>query len=255
MSTLSVVIVARDEERNIEACLESVRWADELILVDAGSSDNTVELARRFNPRVLRREWEGFGPTKEFGVAQAAGDWILSLDADERVTPELAEEIREVVRGGKSGFAGYMVRRRAYFLGRWMKHGGWYPGWVIRLFRRGNGLFDQALVHEQIRVSGSVGRLSGDLIHLTDPDLGHYLRKFNRFTSLGALQIRERGRSARPWDFCARPPLAFLRMFILKTGFLDGTHGLLLALLSSTAVLIKYAKLWELEHYPRSQPF
>jgi glycosyltransferase involved in cell wall biosynthesis len=254
VSKLSVVVITRDEERNIEACLESVHWANEIVVVDTGSTDRTLELAQRFRPRLVSFPWQGFGAAKAHAVSQASHEWIFSLDADERVTPDLAAEIENVVRTDGAGFDAYSVRRRAYFLGRWMKHGGWYPGWVVRLFRRSAGTFDSAVVHEEVHVSGKTGRLAGELLHFTDPSFDHYLGKFNRFTSLGALRLRADGQRGHWRDMVIRPPLAFMRMYLARRGFLDGSHGLLLALLSAGAVFTKYAKLWELDHCRESLP-
>ncbi|MBM2841009.1 MAG: glycosyl transferase family 2, partial [Bacteroidetes bacterium] len=182
MGTLSVVTITLNEERNIAECLASVHWADELIVVDSGSTDRTMELARQYTSKVLSVEWKGYGATKNYALDQAAGDWVLWLDADERVTPPLADEIKQVIAGNGEA-SGYSVARRAYFLGRWIKHCGWYPSRVTRLFRRAQGRFSENRVHEQLIVQGSVGALQNDLMHYTDPDLQHYFAKFNRYTS------------------------------------------------------------------------
>ncbi len=245
MATLSVVTLTMNEERNIVDCLESVRWADQLIVVDSGSTDNTVELAKRFTADVFVRGWEGYGAARNFALSRATGDWIFWLDADERVTPELAGEIKSVLRDDRGAPTGYLVARRAYFLGRWIRHSGWYPSRVTRMFRRGKGAFNESRVHEQLMMDGSVAAFQNDLIHYTDPTLEHYFTKFNSYTSLAADDMLAAGRRFSPLDLLFRPPFLFLKMYILRLGFLDGLQGLILALLSAAYVFTKYAKLWE----------
>lgn len=245
MAHLSVIVITYNEEQNIEECLESVCWADEIIVVDAYSQDRTVELARKYTNRVYLREWAGYAPAKQFALEQATGDWVLWIDADERVTPELANQIREVVSRDENPFGGYYLPRRAYFLGRWIEHCGWYPGYVCRLFRRDRAHFDGALVHESVRVNGEIGCLQGDLIHYTDRDLEHYFHKFNEFTSLAAAQLFQDGRRFRLIDLLFRPLFTFFKTYIFKMGFLDGIQGFILSVLSSNYVFTKYAKLWE----------
>lgn len=245
MPSLTVVVLTLNEEANIAACLEGVRWAEELMVLDSGSTDRTVEIARRFTPHVLSVEWKGYGATRNLGLDRASSDWVLWLDADERVTPELAAEIRAVMALGTEEPAAYDVARRAYFLGKWIRHAGWYPGRVTRLFRHGSARFNSARVHEQLVVAGATGSLRNDLLHYTDPDLEHYLRKFNRYTTLAAEELHAAGRRAGVWDLTVRPLFAFVRMYILRLGVLDGMHGLILCVLSAGYVFTKYAKLWE----------
>ncbi len=243
MAKLSVLVLAKNEEHNIEACLESVRWADEIVVVDTGSADDTVEKAQKWTPRVLTTEWLGFAGTKNWGLEHVTGDWVLWLDADERVTPELAEEIRAVLSQGSQD--GYEIPRKANFLGHWILHGGWYPGFVLRLIRRELAHFEESRVHEGLRRPPKVGRLRNPLLHYTDPTLEHYLTKFNRYTSLAAEDLKEKGRRFHLTDLLFRPVHLFLKMYIFKAGFLDGMAGFLLAQLSAFYVFTKYAKLFE----------
>jgi glycosyltransferase involved in cell wall biosynthesis len=245
MATLTVITLTLNEERNIRECLESARWADELIVVDSGSSDRTVEIARSFTSKVFTVTWQGYGATRNFAHEKASGDWILWLDADERVTPDLAGEIRGILQDDLQSVDGYAIARRAYFLGRWIRHSGWYPGRVVRLFRRGKGRFSETRVHEQLQIDGAVVTTRHDLLHLTDPDLVHYLSKFNTYTSLAAEDMINAGRRFRFRDLLLRPPFQFVKMYILRGGFLDGIEGFILAVLSSAYVFAKYAKLWE----------
>jgi glycosyltransferase involved in cell wall biosynthesis len=244
MHRLSVVVVTLNEERNIVDCLRSAPFADEIVVLDSRSEDRTVELARDFTDKVYLTDFEGYGKLKREAVEKATGDWILSIDADERVTPDLAEEILAAVRAD-DGCAGYLIPRKTQFLGRWMVHGGWYPGHVLRLFRRDVGEFTDSLVHEYVSIRGRVGRLRSDLLHFSDPDLRHYLRKLDKFTSLSADELLQAGRKVGLLDLTLRPLFTFLKMYVLRRGFLDGIHGLILGLLSSVHVLVKYAKLWD----------
>jgi glycosyltransferase involved in cell wall biosynthesis len=250
MATLTVITLTLNEEQNIRECLASARWADELIVIDSGSTDRTVEYARTVTDRVFGIEWKGYGAARNFALTHASGDWILWLDADERVTPELAEEIRAIVRNDASDVAGYAIARRAYFLGRWIKHSGWYPGRVVRLFRKGKGVFSENRVHEQLRIDGLTVNTRHDLLHLTDPDLHHYMAKFNRYTSLAADDMTAAGRRFSLCDLLVRPPFMFVKMYLLRLGFLDGVEGFILAVLSSAYVFTKYAKLRERRNDP-----
>jgi glycosyltransferase involved in cell wall biosynthesis len=254
MATLSVVTITLNEEQNIAACLDSVRWADEVIVLDSGSTDRTVEIAKAYTPHVLHVQWQGYGGTRNSALQRATGDWILWLDADERVTPELAEEIRRMLKSADPHVAGFAVARRAFFLGRWIRHSGWYPSRVVRLFRKSSGLFTETHVHEQLKIDGPVVNLRHDLLHYTDPDLFHYFAKYNRYTSLAAQDIASSGRRFSVLDLLVRPPFLFVKMYILRLGVLDGMEGLILAVVSASYVFTKYAKLWELQfHSPRRQ--
>lgn len=243
--SLSVIIIARNEAWRIEACLKSARFADEIVLVDSGSTDDTVAIAREYADRVIETEWRGYGATKQLALEHAAGDWVLWLDADERVPPDLRDEILATVDTGEH--AGYRIARKTLFLGHWIRHCGWYPGYVLRLFRReADPRFTEDQVHESLRIRGPTGDLSRPLVHDTDPTLHHYLVKFNSFTSLGARQLYLSGRRFRLTDLVFRPIFTLLKMYVLKRGFLDGLPGLILCGLSACYVFTKYAKLWHL---------
>jgi glycosyltransferase involved in cell wall biosynthesis len=231
---ITVITLTLNEERNIRECLETVRWADEIIVVDSGSADRTVEIAKEFTPHVHVISWPGYGPAKNYALERASGEWILWLDADERVTPELAREIGSLLDRPEVGESGFAMARRAYFLGRWIRHAGWYPSRVVRLFRRG-----------RLELEGRVGVTQHDLLHFTDPDLHHYLMKFNRYTTLAAEEMERNGRRSRVPDLLLRPLFQFVKMYLFRRGFLDGIEGFILSILSSAYVFVKYAKLWE----------
>ena len=245
MSKISCVIITYNESRNIRRCLESVNWVDEIVVVDSHSTDDTRDIAAAFTDRIHKLKWSGFGPAKEYARGKATGDWILSVDADEVVPGDLKEEIQRVTES-QGSLDGYLLSRRSNFLGRWIRHGGWYPDLVLRLFRIEKGRFTGRVVHEEVRINGSIGRLKSDLLHHTDPDFDHYLKKLNRYTSLDAVQLLSEGRKAGVLDILFRPVLTFVKMYFFKRGFLDGLPGLILAVSSSFHVFSKYVKLWHL---------
>jgi glycosyltransferase involved in cell wall biosynthesis len=245
MNSCSVIVITKNEEANIGACLGSVRWASQIVVVDAGSTDGTVAIARTFTPHVHVREWEGFGPTKNFAVSQCTGEWVLWLDADEQVTEALRDEMLAAIEKAPLEVTGFSMPRRANFLGRWIDHCGWYPGRVTRLFRRQAGRFSAHRVHERLDLTGRVQPLHSDLLHFTDPNLHHYFEKFNRYTSLAAEELEGKGASAGLSDLLVRPVWMFIRMYVLRLGFLDGIPGLILCVNSAGYVFTKYAKLWE----------
>lgn len=241
---LSAVVITLNEERHLRRCLESVAWADEIVVVDAESQDKTVQVAREFSDRVIVRPWAGFTAQKNFALEQAAGDWIFSLDADEEAAPELREEIMALVTDARAA-DGYAVRRQNMFLGRVIRHGGLYPDWQIRLFRRGRARFGERAVHESVTVEGPVGRLQGHLVHRSYEGVADFIDRANRYSSLAAEQMVREGRRVRAGDLLLRPLGRFLSMYVVKRGFLDGRRGLLLATLYAYYVFMRSAKLWE----------
>ncbi len=251
MATLSVVLIVKDEAANIDACLASVDWADEVVVLDSGSSDDTVARARARNARVeISADWPGYGRQRQRAQALATGDWILMIDADERVTSELAERIRAVVRADDRSHA-WALPRLSWCFGRYIRHGGWYPDYVVRLYPRGRGRYDEALVHEKVVLDDGVrvGRLEGDLLHFTYDSLRHYLVKSAHYAEAWADQRERRGKRASVAQGAVHAFGCFARMYLLRGGFLDGRAGLLLALLSAHSTFNKYADLWL-----RSQP-
>jgi glycosyltransferase involved in cell wall biosynthesis len=244
---VSAIVITRNEERNIAGCLASVSWADEIVVVDAESADRTSELARAFTQNVIVAPWEGFAAAKNLALRHTTCEWAFWIDADERASPELGKEVAGLVRGeGAAPHDGYEVARRAFFIGKWIRHCGWYPGYVVRLFRKGAGVFTRTRVHERLELRGSTGRLSNDLEHYTDETLYHYFTKLNSYTTLAAQDANEGGKRSSVLDLLARPAYMFFRMYFLRLGFLDGAHGLTLSLLSASYVFAKHAKLREL---------
>jgi glycosyltransferase involved in cell wall biosynthesis len=241
---LSVVVVTLNEEERLRACLESVAWADEVVVVDALSHDKTAQIAREFTDQVIVRPWPGFAAQKNFGLAEASGDWILSLDADEQVSAELREEILRVL-ADDGPYDAYRVPRRNLFGGQWVRRGGLWPDWQLRLFRRGRGRFVERAVHESVGVTGTVGRCRGALVHRSYRNVADFLARADRYSTLAAEEAVAQGRRARVSDLLLRPLGRFLAMYVVQGGFLDGWRGFLLATLYAYYVLIRSAKIWE----------
>ncbi|UCG62697.1 MAG: glycosyltransferase family 2 protein [Candidatus Zixiibacteriota bacterium] len=245
MNPVSVVVISKDEEKNIGRCLQSVSWADEIVVVDGGSTDRTLDIAREFNAIIINRSWSGYGPAKQQGVNRATSDWILSIDADEEVSPKLRDEIKDVVNLD-GDVAGYYIRRKTLFLGRWIKHCGWYPDYILRLFRKSRGDFNDAVVHEKVCVNGRLKHLESELLHYSYPTLEDYFRKFNWYTTLGAEEAYKKGVRAGWFDIVIKPILSFISHYVLRQGFRDGLEGFMVSALSAVAVLAKYGKLREI---------
>jgi glycosyltransferase involved in cell wall biosynthesis len=244
--TISAVVIANNEERNIARCLDSLAWADEIVLIDSESSDRTVEIAKAYGALVTTRSWNGFGPTKQAAVELATSEWILSIDADEVVTPALAAQIRQKIDGA-SDVSGYYIKRRTLFMGRWIQYCGWYPDRVLRLFRKSRGRFDDALVHERVVLEGHSANIEEDILHYSYPDLETYMAKFGRYMALGAEELHTKGRRAGLIDLTIRPAASFFKHYVARQGFRDGVPGLVISTMSSVAVFVKYSKLWEMQ--------
>jgi glycosyltransferase involved in cell wall biosynthesis len=242
MTPVSVVVITRNEEANLPRCLSSVSWVDEIVVVDSGSVDHTTEIAEAHRARVHHYDWRGYGAAKQYGVDQTANDWVLSLDADEALSEPLSAEIRRALDRG-DGPVGYDMPRLTNFLGRWIRHCGWYPDRVVRLFRKSKGHFDGAFIHERVVLDGQLGHLQAELLHYSYPNLETYFEKFNRYTTMGAEQAHRKGRRTSWFDLMVRPPVSFLKHYVTKQGFRDGLEGFTISVLSSAAVLAKYAKL------------
>lgn len=244
MTRLSVAIITWNEEERLRPCLESASWADDLVVVDAESTDKTVQVAREFTDRIWIRPWPGFAVQKNFALEQAAGEWVLSLDADEQVTPELRGEIERVIAADGPA-DGYAIPRKNFFWGAWVRHGRLYPDYQRRLFRRGRGRFVERPVHESVEIRGSVGRLGAPLLHHSYRSLEEFVQRSNRYSTLAAEEWIRSGRSVGMADLVLRPLGRFLSMYLLHRGFLDGWRGLLLATLYAHYVFLRTTKVWE----------
>jgi glycosyltransferase involved in cell wall biosynthesis len=243
---VTVTIITLNESRHIAAAIDSAAWADEVLVVDSGSTDDTVSIAAAGGARVMTRTWPGYVDQKNYAASVASYDWIFSLDADERVTPALAAEVRETVDGSPAERA-FRVPRVTFHLGRWVRTTDFYPDYQTRLYDRRAARWQGKYVHESIAADGPVGQLKNELQHYSYRDLSDHLDRINRYSTLAAQQMLESGRRASPADLLLHPPAAFLRNYVLRGGFADGMAGLTISLVNSYSVLLKFAKLWELQ--------
>ena len=247
--TLTVVIVAKNESRNIADCVRSVAFADEVLVLDSGSTDDTADLARQAGARVLTTDWPGYGPQVARGFGLAQGEWVLSLDADERVTPALAAEVQAAIRSGTH--AGYRIPRLSEFVGRFIHHGGWRPDHTLRLGRRSLAGFTDHFLHAHMTVDGPVGELQASLIHYSYPDLHDVLEKLDRYSTGHARDMHARGKRSGLGKAVVHGFFAFVRTYLLRRGFLDGDRGLMLAIYNAEYTYYKYLKLMFLHAPPR----
>jgi glycosyltransferase involved in cell wall biosynthesis len=242
MPLLSAIVITRNEAANIGGCLDGLSFCDERIVVDCGSSDATVEIARKKGARVELHDWSGFGPQKNFALSLATGAWVFSIDADERVTPALANEIKAAVAYAIAD--GFELPRLSSFCGRVMRHSGWYPDYVLRLFRRGKARFDDAVVHERVICDGTVQRLKEPLIHHPVEKLEDALARMDRYSTASAAALVASGRHVSFLSGISHGLYAFLRTYFLKLGFLDGAEGFLLAIANAEGSYYRYMKAW-----------
>lgn len=241
---ISAVLITRNEEAALPACLASLDWVDEIVVLDSGSMDRTCDIARSAGAHVIESpDWPGFGPQKNRAISHATGDWVLSIDADERVSPELADQIRRVV-SSPGAVQAYGIARLSSYCGRYMRHSGWWPDHVTRLFRRGKARFSDDLVHERLVVDGEVGQLTGTLLHESFDSLEQVLEKVNRYSSLSAEQMNANGRRGGVATAVLHGVGAFFRTYVLKAGFLDGREGFMLAVSNAEGAYYKYVKLF-----------
>jgi (heptosyl)LPS beta-1,4-glucosyltransferase len=248
---VSVTIIALNEAEHLGAAIDSAGWADEILLVDSGSTDATLDIARGRGVTVLCRPWSGYVDQKNFAAERAAHDWIFSLDADERIPPPLAAEIRAVVAADPT-LRGYRVPRVTYHLGRWIRTTDFYPDYQTRLYDRRSARWRGKYVHESVAVDGPIGQLRNELEHYSYRDLRDQLDRINHYTTLAARQMHETGRRATPFDLVVHPPAAFLRNYLLRRGVLDGAAGFTISAMNAFSVYLKFAKLWELQKEDRS---
>jgi glycosyltransferase involved in cell wall biosynthesis len=242
MPRLSAIVITKNEAAKIEACLDSLAFCDERIVVDSGSSDDTVALAQAKGARVATHAWQGFGAQKNFALSLANGDWVLSVDADERVSPELAAQIAAAIADARAD--GYEMPRLSSFCGRPMRHSGWYPDYVLRLFRRGRARFSDDLVHERVICDGRVARLSAPLIHHPVERLEDALSRMDRYSTAGADMVLTSGRRVSFMTGILRGLWSFFRTYVLRLGFLDGREGFLLAVANAEGTYYRYMKAW-----------
>lgn len=242
---LSLVVVTLNEEANIERCLRSVPFASDVVVVDSFSTDRTAEIAQNLGAKVIQEKWRGYGPQKAFAVSQAKNDWILSLDADEALSPELQQEILEKF-ANLNPEVGYEIPRRSYHLGRWINHGGWYPDAQLRLFNRKHSQWSEAALHEKVQVK-SKERLSHDMLHWVFEDLSDQVLTNDKYSSLGAGNLANAGKNFSLLKLIFKPWSKFVECYFLKLGFLDGLPGFIIAVGAGYSIFLRHAKLWEIK--------
>lgn len=243
---ISASIIVFNEEENIIDLCESLTWCDEIVIVDSESSDRTVELASRYTDKIFQHPFKGYKDKHEFADSQTTGDWIFWIDADERVTPELREAIEALRDCPETELAsGYWIKRRTQYLGRWIKHSGWYPDYQMRLYRKADSYWDGVSPHETAKVKGQTEKLDGEFLHYTKRDLSEHHMVLDRYTTLAADYLHKDNRSVSASKIFVTAVAAFIRTYLLKQGFRDGVPGLIIAMFTAYSVFLKYAKLWE----------
>lgn len=242
MSSLSVILITKNEAANIRDCLQSIDWADEIIVVDSGSKDETAEIACQMGAQVhLHPEWPGFGPQKNIALGYASKDWVFSIDADERVTPELRVELEKAMRAEDA--EGYYCPRLSQFCGKFIHHSGWYPDYVLRLFKRGTGRFSESLVHESVLLNGTTAKLKNPLLHYSYLTSADVERKVEQYSSAAAQQMRQAGKRSNWVGAVLSGGWAFVRTYVIRLGILDGSAGWNIALMNARTTYLKYRKL------------
>lgn len=245
MAGVTAIVITRDEAAHIEACLDSVAWADEMLVVDSGSTDGTPDLARAKGARVVVRDWPGYSAQKNFAAGEARNDWIISVDADERVTEALAGEIRSTLTRTPAE-AGFRIPRVTWHLGRWIRATDWYPDYQLRLYDRRRASWKSRPVHESVEATGATGYLRQDLQHYAYRNIAHHHATMDRYTTLAAAQMHAEGRRAGLFDLTIHPAAAFVRNYVLRRGFTEGTPGLIISAMNAYYVFLKFAKLREM---------
>lgn len=247
MPRVSAIVICLNEERKIGRCLASLAWVDELVVVDGGSTDRTVPIARTHGASVHTNPWPGFAAQKTFALAQATGDWVVSLDADEELEPRLVQEIQTALASCPPDVDGLVIPRKTRYLGRWITHGEWYPDDKLRVFRRDRGACTADEVHERFTVPGRTIRLSGHILHYSHDDIAHHVRKVDQYAGLVAATRRRGGARFSPGRLLSDPIRRAVRGYVWRRGFLDGTPGLIICVLTALYVFLIHAKLYELE--------
>jgi glycosyltransferase involved in cell wall biosynthesis len=245
MNKISVTVITKNEEKNVSECLKSVAWADEIIVVDSESTDRTVELAKQFTEKIFIRKWGGYVPQKRYALSLASNEWVLSLDADERITTELKDEIINLSPGE---FSGFKIRRKNFLLKKEITSCGWEKDYQLRLMRKEKASFSNRLVHEKFIVEGKVGTLTNAMLHYTFSSFSEYFSKINYYSSLKAQELFTKKKRVGGWTIFSHTISAFFAFFIIRRGFKDGVYGLIISLLHSVSTMMNYVKLWELQN-------
>lgn len=241
---ISISIICFNEENKIRKCLESVRWADEIVILDSFSTDNTLNICREYTGRIFQHKFDGHIQQKNRALDLCSKEWIFCIDADEVVTDELRDSIRSI-NAGENGVDGYYVARRVFYIGRWINHGGWYPDYKLRLIKKNSGKWGGINPHDELRVRGRTEKLSGDLLHFSYENISAHIGQVNKFTDIMSEEYKKLGKKPTIFNLTLRPLYKFIKMYILKAGFLDGTRGFIIACIGAFYVFMKFVKLYE----------
>lgn len=245
MSSIAALIITQNEEENIRECLESINWCDEIVLVDSYSEDQTVAISREYTEKIYLRKFDDFAAQRNYALEKIESDWVLVIDADERVSGELRREIEEILSDNSHDVQAYKISFKNYFLGKWIKYCGWYPDYHLRLFKNNHQLKYDGMVHENVKIKGKINQLANPLIHFTYKNLEHYINKMNHYTTLWSEDREKKGKKIGMINVLFRTCLEFIKKYFLKKGVLLGRQGLILSILSSYYIFIRSAKLWE----------
>ncbi|MBF0344424.1 MAG: glycosyltransferase family 2 protein [Nitrospirae bacterium] len=240
---VSVVIVTKNEEINIEDALKSAQMAQEIVVVDAYSTDRTLEICRAYTDKVYQNHWQGFAQQKQQAIDYAESPWVFILDSDERLTPSLVEEIASTIKD--TPYQGFYVPRRNFFLGKWVKHSGWWPDYTLRLFKKDKGHMDQRQVHEKVIVEGTTSKLANPIEHYSYRSISDFIKRMDKYTTLSVQEINKSAIKTNVFHLTIKPLAMFLKMYVLRLGFLDGMNGFILAILYAFYTFLKYLKAWE----------
>lgn len=251
---ISAFIVCFNEESKIERCLSSVSWCDEIVLVDSGSTDRTIEIAQKYSPKIFTRPWPGYVAQKAFGLELCTSEWVLNLDADEEVSPELRDEIQELLAQDDGSTNGWYINRVVFFLGKWWRKGTWYPEYRLRLCRRSKTTWGGRDPHEKAIVEGNTKKLSGELRHYTYANITHQVQTLNNYALQAARAMNATGKKPSIAKIFLHPPIRFIKSYLFKRGYREGLPGLIVAVLESGYVFLKYVKLWEINRQPSQDP-
>ncbi len=249
MSGITAIVITYNEAANIAVCLESVKWCNEIIVVDSKSNDNTREIASKFTKKIITVENLTYGEKRNIGIENAIHEWIIWLDADERVSIELKKDLEKLIWQDKTAFDAYYINRKSFFINKFINHSGWYPDYTLRFFKKSTDIrFNSALVHEKAIYTGKTGKIKHNILHYTDKNYEHYINKLNKYTTLSSEELFSIGKKASFFDIIFRPAFTFFKMYFLKLGIMDGFTGLILCTLSSVHVMTKYSKLYLLNN-------
>lgn len=247
MNRVTGIVICKNEESNIDDCLKSIQWCDEIIIVDAFSMDNTVTIAKKYTDKIFLNEWKGFAEQRKFALSKANCDWIFSLDADERCSEELKIEIKKILSKEEISEQGFEIPRKSFFLNKWIRHGGWYPNYQLRLFRKESGSVTERMVHESYAVKGTTDKLTNNILHYTVTSIFEFVNRINKYSNLSAIEKLNK-KKIGAFGMLFIPGLCFFRQYILKGNFLDGTEGIMVSKFHMMTKLLNNMKIWELQN-------